>query len=178
MWKRVEITDVEKGSQAEKLGFIPGDTIFKLNNILISEKNDFKNELMNSKNIDIGELVVLRNKEEIVFEVDFKKPIGFLYREIDADSNSENEHASKEISVLRIFAWLDLIGSIIASIFIWSKFGTRKMPGFSYLTEADPLTIGLGFGILVQGVFACVLFLVIASMAENLIAIRKNTKQE
>ena len=69
------------------------------------------------------------------------------------------------IEVLKFFAWMDLVASIIAAILI--------IAGNSSL-----YFIGLALGILLQGMLVCSLFLVIASMAENLIAIRKNTAKQ
>jgi hypothetical protein len=67
------------------------------------------------------------------------------------------------ISGLRVVAWVDLIGSIITAIILWA-------------TSANSLSIAIGFGILFQGIVACILFLVIASMADNLGAIRRETE--
>jgi RNA polymerase subunit RPABC4/transcription elongation factor Spt4 len=64
------------------------------------------------------------------------------------------------IEALKAFAWLDLVVSIIATVLILSNAST-------------PYAVGLGLGILFQGLFACALFLVIASIAENIIIIRK-----
>jgi len=78
------------------------------------------------------------------------------------------------ISALKFFAWLDLIGGIIGSIWVWAELGTRRVPGYYSLTETTPLGIVIGFAVLLQGMFVCALFLVIASIAESLIVIRKN----
>ena len=64
------------------------------------------------------------------------------------------------INALKFFAWLDLIGSIIGALVIWAN--------------SNGIGVGVGIAVLAQGVFACALFLVIACIAENLIAIRKN----
>jgi len=45
---------------------------------------------------------------------------------------------------------------------------------YSSTAEANPLAIGIGIAVLLQGIFACALFLVIASIAESLIEIRKD----
>ena len=82
------------------------------------------------------------------------------------------------IGVLRIFAWLNLLVSIIISVVIWSKFSTEIDRGY-YTSErvANPYMVGLGIGVLLQGIFACALFLVIAHIAESLIFIRHNTRK-
>jgi len=81
------------------------------------------------------------------------------------DYNSEDIPGEGAISVLRFFAWFDLVFGIIASIIIWNN------------TDNYSRGIGtfIGFGVLLQGIFICAFFLVIASMAENLFAIRRNT---
>ncbi len=79
------------------------------------------------------------------------------------------------ISALKFFAWLDLIGGIVGAIWVWAEFGSTQVSSFySSTTEANPMAIGIGAVVLLQGMFACALFLVIACIAESLIAIRKN----
>ena len=70
------------------------------------------------------------------------------------------------IDALRFFAWLDLVGGIIGAIVVWVMI-------FNSSTDTNPVTIGLGIAILLQGVFLCVLFLVIAGASEDIAAIRK-----
>ena len=69
------------------------------------------------------------------------------------------------IEMLKFIAWTDLIVSIIASILI-------------IVSNSSFYFIGLALGILLQGMLVCSLFLVIASMAENLITIRKNSGKQ
>jgi hypothetical protein len=64
--------------------------------------------------------------------------------------------------MLRFCAWLDLVFSIVASIFILLHF------------ERTISFIGIALAIFLQGIFICSLFLVIASIAENLRAIKRN----
>jgi hypothetical protein len=75
------------------------------------------------------------------------------------------------IAALKFFAWLDLIAGIIGAIWIWVQFGKTGDYSFS---PVNPVGVGVGFAVLFQGMFACALFLVIASIAESLIALRKN----
>jgi len=65
------------------------------------------------------------------------------------------------VSILKVFAWIDLIASFIFAIVIW--------------IEPTPYGIGFGVGVLLQGIFVCALFQVIAIIAENLISINHNT---
>ncbi len=67
------------------------------------------------------------------------------------------------VNGLRAVAWVDLIGSIVTAAVLWSS-------------SANSFTVALGFGILFLGIAACILFLVVASMADNLGAIRRNTE--
>ena len=80
-----------------------------------------------------------------------------------SQSNSVQAKSTGAIDTLKFFAWLDLVAGIFGSIWIWNQFGTSSSG------------IAIGVGVLLQGVFAWAYFLVIASMAENLIEIRKNT---
>ena len=84
-------------------------------------------------------------------------------------------HTSGAIQALKFFAWLDLVAGISGSIFIWVNFARTPVAGYYSMTETNPVGLGLGFAVLFQGIFCCVLFLVIAQMAQNLIAIKTNT---
>jgi len=79
------------------------------------------------------------------------------------------------IEALKFFAWLELIASLVLGIWILVKFSQTAVPGFTYLKEINPISIAIGIATILQGMFLCVLFLVIASIADNLIAIRINT---
>ena len=79
------------------------------------------------------------------------------------------------VGALKFFAWLDLISSICGAIWIWSQFSkltTSDVFGFPG-TTINPVGIGIGIGILFQGILGFVLFLTVASIAENVIEIRK-----
>ena len=94
--------------------------------------------------------------------------------------NTSNESGSGSIVTLKVFAWFDLVAGIIGGFWIFSTYGstivTRGSGLYSYPeTVANPVGIAIGIGIILQGLFACAFFLVVASIAENLIAIRKNT---
>ena len=83
------------------------------------------------------------------------------------------------ITALKSFAWLDLLAGILCSIIIWTKHSTFTIPTGKYLTQTETLTspvmVAVGIAVLLQGLFAWALFLVISSIAENLIAIRNKT---
>ena len=89
------------------------------------------------------------------------------------------EPGSRAIAHLKFFAWLDLIGSFILSIIILVELSQKEIVKGTYYTYTekvtDPIMIAIAISVLLQGIFACALFLVIAYIAENLIIIRKNT---
>ena len=78
-----------------------------------------------------------------------------------ASHKEEPIRGEEAISMLRIFAWLDFVVGIIGAIVVLNKFGS----------SGEYILIGLAS--VLQGVFCCAFFLVVASIAENLIAIRK-----
>jgi hypothetical protein len=90
--------------------------------------------------------------------------------ETDNNSNSSfGDSSSLEeiaISALKFFAWLDLIAGVILSIIIWAK----------YSSSDNPIVIGIGIAVLLQGLFVWALFLVLSSIAQNLISIKENTE--
>lgn len=83
------------------------------------------------------------------------------------------------IAFLKGFAWLDLFCGILGALIIWMKFSSTKISSglFNPTTETvtNPVAIGVGFAVLLQGLFAWAFFLVVAYMATNLIMIRDNT---
>lgn len=89
---------------------------------------------------------------------------------------SQAGYGQGAIDVLRVFAWLNLLGGVIVSIYVWSTLATFDASGrFGSYHESNPLGVILGIASLTEGVFGCALLLVICSMAENLVAIRKAT---
>jgi hypothetical protein len=83
------------------------------------------------------------------------------------------------IGALRVFAWLDLAGGLLGALAVWATIGTRQVDilGAYARTEPNPLGIILGVALLMQGIFLCALFLVIAGAAEDLAAIRNITAE-
>ena len=80
---------------------------------------------------------------------------------------------SGAILALQVFAWLDLIGGFLGAVFIWWTMGTRPIsPDYTTLTEANPFGIAMGILVLLQGIFLCAFFLVVAGAAEDIAAIR------
>jgi hypothetical protein len=90
-------------------------------------------------------------------------------------SQPSSSATTESIQALKFFAWLDLVAGIVGSIFIWVNYSKTTVPGYYSVSEINPVGIGLGIAALVQGIFCCVLFLVIAQMAENIIVIKTNS---
>ena len=75
---------------------------------------------------------------------------------------------------LRVLAWLTLISVAIGAIWIGNKYvNVGRYP----LREADLTGIGTGIVILMLGIFLAIFLLVIASISENLILVRKRMDQ-
>lgn len=99
------------------------------------------------------------------------------WNEDDDNQYSNFEHIA--ITFLKVFAWLDLFGGIIGAIIIWSKFASKKISSDLYYqtteTITNPVAIGIGIAVLLQGIFTWAFFLVVAHIASNIITIRENT---
>lgn len=85
------------------------------------------------------------------------------------------------ISFLRAIGWIDLIAGIITAFIIFAN-AKKTVPGeylpFTRVTlpskeVTDPFAIGLAIAVAFQGITVAVLFSVIATLAENVIAIRR-----
>jgi hypothetical protein len=68
---------------------------------------------------------------------------------------------SNAVEVLRIFAWLALVGGAFYAVVL-----------IGYLER--PLGLMIGIAILVQGIFFCAFFLVIAAVAENITTVAED----
>ena len=75
--------------------------------------------------------------------------------------------------LLRLFAWLYVLLSVGAAVWIWIEY--RAVTLLSRAVLINTAYFILGTVILLQGLFAFLLSLVVARMAENVIAIRQNT---
>jgi hypothetical protein len=85
---------------------------------------------------------------------------------------STNIQGEGAIGILKFLAWSDLIASICGAIWVWINYGKTDL-GLWGLTETNPIGIATGFVVLFQGIITCTVFLVIAAIDENVIAIRK-----
>ncbi len=86
------------------------------------------------------------------------------------------------IFILRLLAWANLIICSFGSLYIFREFGIRLIPeqGLLEYTEkiVNPFGISVSIALFLQGIFGCVLLLVIASIADNVLAIRRQILQE
>lgn len=73
------------------------------------------------------------------------------------------QRTKTSLAVLRFMAWIDLAAGTVGATVLMSEFGT-SLPAIIWSIAA-----------FMQGVFVCSFFLVIASIADNLFAIRENT---
>lgn len=90
--------------------------------------------------------------------------------------NSPSLYQNKYAGTLGAFAIIELISSIVLAIYIWAKYGTIEITsGYFYSfteTEINPLGIGLGFGILIQGIVIYVILSALKVMAEDIADIK------
>ncbi len=91
----------------------------------------------------------------------------------------QQDKAPLAITVLKFCAWLDLAVSAVAGFIILINpdlfAPTLYQPLATLFAIINPVGVLVALAICLQGVCVCPLFLVIASIAENLIAIRRNT---
>ena len=96
--------------------------------------------------------------------------------DVEADE-STRRYGQKAVETLRTFAWLNLIGGFFVAIYVWSTMAAIEVQGqFGIHHESNPLGIITGIAFLIEAVFGFVFLLVVCSMAENIIEIRKKIK--
>jgi hypothetical protein len=83
---------------------------------------------------------------------------------------SQAEKISGAFRALRFLAWLELLARIIGATWIGCKYGNL---GMYSLQDLNLPNMAISIGVLVAGIFLCILFLVIASIAESLILIKQ-----
>lgn len=117
-----------------------------------SEKNIIKNAEENENTLELEKENEIRREE---------KP---------------SEYRNKYADALGIFAAIELIGSIISAIYIWTNYGTVEVSKGAYYTytstETNPLGVGLGFGVLFQGIVIFVILSALKTMAGDIVEIK------
>lgn len=86
-------------------------------------------------------------------------------------------YKNKYSKYLGIIAMIELISSIIASFYIWVEYGMTEIPNSVlsyYYSEKviNPIGIGLGFGVLFQGIVFFILLSALEIMSEDIARLR------
>ena len=88
----------------------------------------------------------------------------------ESQERAESKEVEKKpgsIGVLRVFAWLSAVAGLLGFLLLLFTIGFDKPAGIAW-----------AFSLLLGGLFICVFYLVIASIAENVFLIRCNTQKE
>ena len=91
------------------------------------------------------------------------------------ETNQPLNYGQSAINTLNVVANIALIGGIIGAVIIWMTMGYAKIPYSG--NEPIPNGIVLGFVVLFSSVVTSTLLFVVCGIAENIIAIRKNTEK-
>ena len=113
------------------------------------------------------------NKQHDVTKDDMPKSGGRNLVEGQENVDFSNGDGMGAIAFLRIVAWLNLVGGVLACILYLSVF-LENVNDNSYEGVSNSLILSIAsfFG----GVCGCAFLLVVCSIADNLIGIRKNTE--
>lgn len=80
-------------------------------------------------------------------------------------------YTNKFVEAMNVIAWIELIASAIMAIYIWVNYGTIEYTsGYYYsftTTEMNPIGVGIGAGVLAQGVVFFILLSGVKVMAED-----------
>ena len=93
-----------------------------------------------------------------------------LCRAKEIFNSEETTSYSGAAGILSVLAYIDLFVSIFAAIIILAAFGTSDYTG---LNRINPIGVGIGLAVLLQGIFGWAFFLVIASIAKELNMIKR-----
>ena len=115
-------------------------------------------------------------KEVIAYTIRLLKSRGITFSSPIAMAIAINEPDQRPIKALRMLAYITLVGGVTTAILAWYRMAYLTPSDISLPMEGAFLGILLGAAFLVAGVLGFVFFLVIAGMAENLMAIRFNTQ--
>jgi len=123
-------------------------------------------------NIGIASFILQPSKqmEELDSQpIEAKEP-----KKIKPQNIKKSRQLAASFKALRVLAWLTFIAVIIGAIGITNRYANLAR----YPTkDADLTGIGIGIVILMLGIFLAIFLLVIASIAENLILVRKRMDQ-
>jgi len=97
--------------------------------------------------------------------------------------NVKKTYTNKYAGALGAFAAIELISSIILSIYILINYGTIEVTGRYWNptiteTELNPIGIGLGIGVLLQGIVIYVILSALKVMAEDIADIKNLSSKD
>ena len=94
--------------------------------------------------------------------------------------NVKKTYTNKYAGALGAFAAIELISSIILSIYILINYGTIEVTGryWNPTTELNPIGIGLGIGVLLQGIVIYVILSALKVMAEDIADIKNLSSKD
>ena len=93
------------------------------------------------------------------------------------EATIESDYGEKSITLLRIMAWLNLVFGVIAAIYFWSVTGNIQ-DSYGRYVQVDRVGNLLVFVCVFEAFGGYALLTVIASIAGNLIAIRKGMEKK
>jgi hypothetical protein len=92
---------------------------------------------------------------------------------IDLDQTSTST-GSDLAGFLRVIAWLDLAGGVIAAVVIWANMSSGYGEVASALWRTEMLS---GVAWAIEGIVGCMVLLAIASILDSVIAIKRATER-
>lgn len=90
----------------------------------------------------------------------------------DKQDNKVSLYENKYAGALGAFAIIELISSIILAIYIWVNYGTVNVGMYYTVTEPNPIGIGLGIGVLLQGIIIYVILSALKVMGNDVADIK------
>jgi hypothetical protein len=91
--------------------------------------------------------------------------------ELPATSNLP-DFGEDVVRILRGVAWVNLVAGFFAALWIFGEFGKRVQPGYTYLTEMNPVGVAMGVAVMFEAVVGCAFLLGFAGIVENVAKIR------
>ncbi len=94
--------------------------------------------------------------------------------EVNENQNDNNlvQYQNPYSKALGAFAIIELISSIIMALYIWSTYGSINVGIYYPVKEANPFAIGLGIGVIVQGVIIFIVISALKVMADDIAYIK------
>jgi hypothetical protein len=80
-------------------------------------------------------------------------------------------------TALGVVAFLQGIGGVLGGGWIIANLGRRPLPGYTYVTETDPLMIALGVAVIVEGIVGAIVFWAFSNLVRNVAEISSHLRQ-